>query len=241
MRYVKQFSEKFVWYAAVGYDMVPECVATNWKLLPEKIVPAVIQGWNIQVKDGNRLVLEPVEDETIISDGAAKPSQHFLTLLYWMPTSNIGTIFRNKYMHHHIGAQDPELLHISEYQGYPILGISHVKFNNKESYKIKESLQKYFQLRGLIQREQIERYFVSTYHPEQAVKLLPRGPLPRNPIVKFDNRHLFSIGLSDVKTPTDSYQTTQKQTPTSSFLVAHEQIDHRLIPDNVHFIQKQNR
>ena len=42
IRYVKQFSEKFVWFAAVGYDMVPESVATNWKLLPEKIVPAVI-------------------------------------------------------------------------------------------------------------------------------------------------------------------------------------------------------
>ena len=101
-------------------------------------------------------------------------------------------------------------MHISEYQGYPILGISHVKFSNRDSHKIKESLQRYFQLRGLIQREQIERYFVSAYHPEQAVKLLPRGPQPRNPIVKFDNRHLFSIGLSDVKTPTESHQTTQK-------------------------------
>lgn len=30
MRYVKQFSEQFVWYAAVGYDMVAESVASNW-------------------------------------------------------------------------------------------------------------------------------------------------------------------------------------------------------------------
>lgn len=42
MRYVKQFSEEFVWFAAVGYDMVAESIASNWKILPEKIVPAVV-------------------------------------------------------------------------------------------------------------------------------------------------------------------------------------------------------
>jgi hypothetical protein len=31
--------------------MVAESVATNWKVLPEKIVPAVIQGWHINIKD----------------------------------------------------------------------------------------------------------------------------------------------------------------------------------------------
>ena len=29
MRYVKQFSEQFVWYVAVGCDMVAESVASN--------------------------------------------------------------------------------------------------------------------------------------------------------------------------------------------------------------------
>lgn len=221
MRYVKQFSEKFVWYAAVGYDMVPEYVATNWKLLPEKIVPAVIQGWQVKIIDQNKLVLEACSEETANSDNV-KPDQHFLTLLYWMPMSNINKIFRNKYMSYHVNGKEPELLHVSEYQGYPILGISWVKFNNNESLKIKENLSKYFTLRGLIQKEQIERYFVSTYHPDQTIKVIPRGPLPRNPIEKFDNRHFFSIGLSDVKTPTESNTNTQKQTPTSSFLVAHE-------------------
>lgn len=130
MRYVKQFSEKFVWFAAVGYDMVPEAVATNWKLLPEKIVPAVIQGWNVSVRDSCRLLVEPIDEETVIS-GRSVPatSQHFLTLLYWMPISSINTIFRNKYLHYHVGGYPPELLRISEYQGYPILGISQVKFN----------------------------------------------------------------------------------------------------------------
>lgn len=150
MRYVKQFSEQFVWYAAVGYDMVPESVAVNWKILPEKIVPAVIQGWQIKITQEKNLVLEPLIEETINSENNMRSDQHFLTLLYWMPVSNINKIFRNKYQHFHPGTKDPELLHISEYQGFPILGISNIKFMNKESLKIKDNLQRYFTLRGLI-------------------------------------------------------------------------------------------
>lgn len=93
------------------------------------------------MRDSCRLVVEPVDEETMLSEGTHKAtSQHFLTLLYWMPVSNINIIFRNKYLHHHIGGHPPELLHISEYQGYPILGVSQVKFNKQESIKIKESL-----------------------------------------------------------------------------------------------------
>lgn len=50
-----------------------------------------------------------------------------------MPTSNVNKIFRNKFMHQCTGGYEPELLHISDYQGYPILGISQVKFEKKNS------------------------------------------------------------------------------------------------------------
>ena len=88
MKFLKKLNDKFFWYAAVGYDMVPEFVARNWQILPEKIVPAVIQGWTINLKDENRLVVEPVEDVAMINRNA-KANQHFLTLLYWMPVSNV--------------------------------------------------------------------------------------------------------------------------------------------------------
>lgn len=153
MRYVKQFSEKFVWFAAVGHDMVAEFVAQNCKVLPEKIVPAVIQGWHVKIVDSSKLILEPLAEETVTSQNC-QANQHFLTLLYWMPVSQINAIFRHKYMHHRAANDhDPELLHVSEYQGYPILAISWIKFNQKESMKVKESLHRYFLLRGLIQRE----------------------------------------------------------------------------------------
>jgi len=43
-------------------------------------------------------------------------------------------------------------------------------------------------------------------------------------MVKFDNKHFFSIGLTEVLTPSDSKTNTQKQSPSNRSLVAHEHL-----------------
>lgn len=60
----KQSKEKFAWYAAVDYDLDADGIATQWKVLPERIVPAVIVGWQLTIINENRLKLEPVPQHT---------------------------------------------------------------------------------------------------------------------------------------------------------------------------------
>ena len=63
-RYAKRSKEKFAWYAAVDYDMDAESIATQWKILPEKTVPAIIMGWQLRIVNGNQLKLEPILQHT---------------------------------------------------------------------------------------------------------------------------------------------------------------------------------
>ena len=113
--YEKQSKDKFAWYAAVDYDMDADSIATQWKILPERIVPAVIVGWQLTIINENRLKLEPIPQHTEGSSQDQPSAQHLLTLLYWMPIPHIDQIFKHKCQCNKVQSTAPELLQISEY------------------------------------------------------------------------------------------------------------------------------